>query len=472
VILVGMALRLAMLGLNVRFHPDEALFAAQARLISHGGDFFLRTTDLDKPPLTFYVTALSFRVLGPTEFAARLPNVLFSSLSLAVLYRLASSLFRDRITATLATLLWALSPYDLAFAATAFTDIQATFWVLLASLLAVHDRWRSAGVAAALAFAAKSNALLFVPLILALGTAQNARTDWRISDVLRRLWQFTWPLVVVMGLVVLWDLGRAPRSFLSLGYARNNPGRLVRADEVWPRLRSWAHWLGFVTGSPVLNVLLVVTSPVQLAYGALRQRSRAAVADWLIAGFGLAFLACYWLIAFNTYDRYLHTLVPFLLLIAARTLTGVWHFSGVRQGVLAALTVITIGVMAPGVTRTLRGEMAIGGDQGKDTGIDALADYLNTRLSGEIIYDHWLGWELAYYLGETPEVTVVYSPLPEALASDMAQQPGSRYFAVPSPQQAAPWIAVLHRVGVQATAIYVDPDHSFVVYRLDAPKHG
>jgi hypothetical protein len=368
--------------------------------------------------------------------------------------------------------LWALSPYDLAFAATAFTDIQATFWVLLASLLAVHDRWEFACVAAALAFAAKSNALLFLPLILALGTAHNAPADWRTTDLLRRLWQITWPLVVVMGLVVLWDLGRAPRSFLGLGYARNNPGRLVRADEVWPRLKSWAHWLGFVTGSPVLNVLLLVASPVQLAYGALRQRSRAAVADWLIAGFGLAFLAWHWLIAFNTYDRYIHTLVPLLLLIAARTLTGVWHFSGARRGLLTALIVITIGVMAPGVTRTLHGEMAIGGDQGHHTGIDALADYLNTHLSGEIIYDHWLGWELAYYLGETPDVTVVYSPLPEALADDMVQKLDRRYFAAPSSQQAAPWIAALRRVGVQATAIYVDADHGFVVYRLDALKHG
>ena len=467
-----MALRLAMLGLNVRFHPDEALFAAQARLISQGGDFFLRTTDLDKAPLTFYVTALSFRMLGPTEFAARLPNLLFSTLSLAVLYRLGSSLFRDRTAGTLATLLWALSPYDLAFAATAFTDIQATFWVLLASLFAVHGRWWFAGVAAALAFAAKSNALLFVPLILALGIAQNARIDWRIPDALRRLWQFTWPLMVVVGLVVLWDLGRAPRSYLSLSYARNNPGRLVRANEVWLRLENWAHWLGFVTGSPVLNVLLVAASPVQLARGALRQRSRAAVGDWLIAGFGLAFLAGYWLIAFNTYDRYMHTLVPFLLLLAARTLTGVWHFFGARHVVLVALIVITMGFLAPGVTRTLRGEMGIGGDQGHHTGIDTLADYLNTHLSGQTVYDHWLGWELAYYLGEAPDVTIVYSPLPEALASDTAQQPGNRYFAAPSPQQAAPWIAALRRASVQVTAIYLDSDHGFVVYRLETSKHG
>jgi 4-amino-4-deoxy-L-arabinose transferase-like glycosyltransferase len=122
VILVGLLVRVGMLGVDARFHPDEALFAAQARLITGQGDLLLRETDLDKPPLTLYVTALSFRLLGPGELTARLPNVFASALSLAVLYALGRHLYRDRVAPALAVLLWALSPYDLAFAATAFTD--------------------------------------------------------------------------------------------------------------------------------------------------------------------------------------------------------------------------------------------------------------------------------------------------------------------------------------------------------------
>ena len=141
-----MLLRVSMLGLDVRFHPDEALFSAQARLITDQGDWLLRTTDLDKPPLTFYVNALSFRALGSSEFSARLPNVLFSSLSAAVLMAFTLALYRDRQTAILAGLLFALSPYDLAFSATVFTDVQATFWVLVACLLVARDRWLWAGL--------------------------------------------------------------------------------------------------------------------------------------------------------------------------------------------------------------------------------------------------------------------------------------------------------------------------------------
>jgi hypothetical protein len=331
-------------------------------------------------------------------------------------------------------------------------------------------------------FAARPSVLITLPLIIALGIAHNARSEWRGRDVRRRLGQLAWPLAIGIVLLVIWDLGRAPRSFLDLGYARGQPGRFVRSDELRPRLEQWAHWLGFVTGSRVLNVVLLAASPVHLAAGALRSRSRAAAADWLIAGFGLAFLAWHWLIAFNTYDRYIHSLVPFLALLAGRVLTGLWRAAsgalsdrviqrtgqGDRsaEGTLIALVILIAAAMLPGTRETLRGAMPIGGDQGRHTGIDPLADYINTHLDGEVIYDHWLGWELNYYLGERPQVSVLYSPMPEALADDMARQTRPCYFAVPSAQIAAPWLDALRRAGVKISTIYRDTENGFVIYRL------
>ena len=451
-----------MLGIDARFHPDEALFATQARTVQY--DPLLRHTDLDKPPLTFYVTALSFSLLGSTEFAARLPNVFASGISLAVFYALALSLYRDRMTALCASLPWALSPYALAFAATAFTDIQATLWVLVAALLAVRDHWRGAGIAAALIFASKPTALLFVPLILVLGAARNVQTG---ESALRRLWRFAWPLLLGIGLVVAWDQARATQSFLSLGYTRNNPGRLIRSDEVLPRLDAWLRWLSFSTGSETLNIAIAVGGVWWLVRELRHGRSRATAADWLIAGFGIAFLAWHWLIAFNTYDRYLHSLVPFGLLLAARVITGIWHMSNARSGVLTVLLIAVLLVMVPCTVRTQRGHAPLGGDRGQNTGIDTLADYVNTHLGGQIVYDHWLGWELAYYLGTWPDVTVLYMPLPEALADDMATRDSPRYFVVPSPEHAVPWLATLRRAGIAISTVYVDTSHRFVVYRLD-----
>jgi len=374
VILIGLLLRADMLGIDVRFHPDEALFAAQARLISHGGDLLLRETDLDKPPLTFYVTALSFVTLSPSEFAARLPNVLASGASLAVLYALGWSLYRRRAVALVAALLWSLSPFDLAFAATAFTDVQATLWTLVAALLAARDRWRWAGIAVALVAASKPTALLFLPLIAALGVARNASLDWRPRDVLRRLERFAAPLAVGLALLILWDAARAPRSFWELGLERNNPGRLVRAAEVWPRLEEWLRWLDAATGSRALNLALVAGAALGAAGGALRGRDRRTIVDWLIGGYGVAFVGWYWLVAFNTYDRYLHTLFPFALLLAARVLVMVWDRLGGRPVAGAALVALVVAAMLPGVAGVLRGQAPTGGDQGRHTGIDALAE--------------------------------------------------------------------------------------------------
>jgi 4-amino-4-deoxy-L-arabinose transferase-like glycosyltransferase len=511
-VLLGLALRILTLGIDARFHPDEALFAAQARLISHGGDWLLRATDLDKPPLTLTITALSFRLLGATEFAARLPNVLFSGLSVALLYRLAQALYRDRTVSLLAALLGALSPYLLAFAPTAFTDGQATFWVLLAALLAARERWGWAGGATALAFAAKTTALWAAPLIVALGLVRIARPAWRGRDVLARLARYTLPLLAGIALLVLWDLGRAPRSFFSLGWERNDPGRLIRSDELWPRLEAWAHWLGFGTGSDALNAWLAVLIPAWLvahlveAYGhtPLRNHSahaaqhhpgartrmliplalsalsaplrfsrpsplRQATLDWVIAIYAMALLGGLWLVAFNTYDRYLHTLVPFVLLLAARALVGAIRRISARPALRLAAGLALAATMLPGTLAALRGEAPLGGDQGAHRGIDALAEFLNAELAGETVYDHWLGWELAFYLGATPRVTVVYQPLPAALAEAMSGCGCRRFFAAPQGPQTAPWRAALARAGVAVTTAYRDPAGRFAVYRLDAP---
>lgn len=465
VILVGLLLRIAMLGIDMRFHPDEALFAAQARLISDDGDWLLRTTDLDKPPLTFYATALSFFALTPSEFAARLPNVLLSGLTVALLYSLARALYHDRMTALVAAALLALSPYDLAFAATVFTDVQATFWVLTACMLAARDRWAWAGVAAALMVAAKSTALMSLPLILALGIARNAANKWRIRDIATRLRAFAWPLIAGLVLLFVWDAARAPRSFMDLGFTRNNPGRMIRSGELGPRAEQWAHWLGFVTGSRAVNVFALTAIPIWLA-SRVRLHTRHAVIDWLIAGYSAAFLGWYWLVAFNTYDRYIHTLVPFIPLLLARALVGLWRLLGARPAALViAVGCIAAALLGP-VSTTLRGETPVGGDQGTHTGIDALAEHLNTALSGGSIYDHWLGWELAYYLGPSPKVTIQYTPRPEALA-ESAMRPGApRYVVAPSPHTAAPWIAALEHAGVCVVPVYHDDRHEFVVYRL------
>ena len=80
--------------------------------------------------------------------------------------------------------------------------------------------------------------------------------DWTRRDLIQRIGVFGVVFGIGCGLLSLWDLGRAPRSFWMLNTQRNNPGRFIRSEELIPRLRAWGHWLHFATGSKVLNVIL------------------------------------------------------------------------------------------------------------------------------------------------------------------------------------------------------------------------
>lgn len=462
-ILLALGLRLSLLGLDVRLHPDEALYASQARLISQHGDVLLLNADLDKPPLTLYATALSFELLGPTEFAARLPNVLFSGLTAAALYALARTLYSPGV-ALAAALLIALSPYDLAFAATAFTDVQATFWLVAAAWCAAADRPRAAGVALALALACKPTALVALPLVAGLGLARAPGALWR--DSVQRLWRMTLPLIVGAALLGGWDLARTPRSFLALGWARNDPGGLATPAEWLPRLETWLGWLRWAVGSPALGAALLLATVAWIAYTA-RRRDRSAWADRALA-LGVALpLALYVLVAFRTYDRYLHPLIPFALLLAARALAGLLASFRTPRPLAAALALAILALLLPSTGAALRGDLPLGGDRGQHTGIDALAAFLDDELAGEIVYDHWLGWELAFYLGGSPRVLVLYAPDAASLAVDFLAQPYARYVAAPAPADARPWLATLSAAGVRAAPAYHDAMHGFVVYRLE-----
>lgn len=464
ILLAGLALRLGMLARDARFHPDEALFAAQARMVA-GGDLLLRATDLDKPPLPFYATALALTAFGDGERAARVPNAAFSLLTVAALATLAHALYHDPAVTLLAAGLLACSPFDLAYAATVFTDVQATCWLVIAAALAARDRWGWSGVAAALALAAKQNAAFLLPLVAALGGLAQVSGAWGGRDAVRRAGRWLAPIGIGLALLVVWDLARAPRSFLALGFARNNPGRLIRADEVGPRLEAWAGWLGVAAGGAWLGGALLIAIVGWLWIG-WRRGGRAAALDWALAGYAVTYLGWHWLVAFNTYDRYLHPLIPFLALLAARAVAGWWRRAGAQPAVLGAVAAaLVIGLSAP-VARTLRGESALGGDRTAGAGIVRLADTLNTTLAGAVVYDHWLGWELAYYLGEAPRVTVRWMPLPEALTDEAQEATEVRYFAARDPAEAAPWVAILRRAGVGVETAYQDAAAGYVVYAL------
>jgi 4-amino-4-deoxy-L-arabinose transferase-like glycosyltransferase len=438
-----------MLAQDVRFHPDEALYATYARHMSHG-HFLLAGVPLDKPPLGLALTAFSFWIFGPTEFAARLPTYFFSLLSLVAFYTIARRLY-DAQLALIALGLLALSPFDLAFAATVFHDPLLTLWLLMLCLFASQGRWRLAGMCAACAIATKQSAVQFIPIFVAVGAARSFPTHFWYS--LRR---FALPIILGGLLLAAWSVARAaPVDFWTLGVI--NPGlmRFIRSDEVLPRLGRWLVMLGNVTGWTPLLILAVV--PLI----ALRPVNRAALIDTTLAVGVLATLLAYWLLAFNTYDRYLHPLGPPILLLVARGLALI----GERLPLPARRVVplLAVGCMLPFTWSTLAGHGTVGGDRGTHTGIDGLAAQLKTLPAQAVVYDFWLGWELGYYLGDQPPVRIVFEPTPEAFVRAVCQSAAPSYFVAPS-SRSARWIELARASGARIDQLRDGP---FELYRLE-----
>ncbi|MBO9309177.1 MAG: glycosyltransferase family 39 protein [Chloroflexi bacterium] len=441
-LLIAAALRAAVLGHDVRFHPDEALYATYARRMARYGDLLLSDAPLDKPPLGLFVNALSFSALGEHEFTARLPAFYFSLLGVAACYALLRRLLNER-AALIGMAIMALSPFDLAFSGTAFHDPLLTLCCLLCALTLSrgHSLW--AGIFAACAVATKQSALQFLPIYALLGAAALRRL--RASDLAR----FSAPICAVIIALAMWSAARAaPVDFWTLGIV--NPGalRLIRSDEVLPRL---ARWLTLYSESVGFAPLLALV--IYGVWRALQRATRASVSA-LIGACGLLItLLAYWLIAFPMYDRYLLPLMPLTALLIAYGMAG-WRSR------LAVLLVFAL--IVPFALRTARNEHGIGVQSAFYHGVDQLAAHINALDGAPIVYDHWLSWELRYYLGDSPRAQLVWYPSAEWLSRDVCRLPTPSYFAAPE-AAAWRWLAVLNAAGARLQPIARTP---LVLYRI------
>jgi 4-amino-4-deoxy-L-arabinose transferase-like glycosyltransferase len=125
------------LGGYALLEPDEGRNAEVAREMAESNDYILPTLNglpyLDKPALYFAVGASLMEVLGPTELAARLPSLLFTLGTLALVFWFGMRMC-GRIGAWTATLVTAATPFTLAYARTVIFDSALTMWTTLAVL--------------------------------------------------------------------------------------------------------------------------------------------------------------------------------------------------------------------------------------------------------------------------------------------------------------------------------------------------
>lgn len=468
IVLLGAGLRFHALVQDARFHPDEAFFATFARNAAVHGDWWLQGA-LDKTPLTIYATAVSMHLTAAYitnddiievtprqgEFAARWPNALAGILLIALVYALMRRIIpAKRQSAYLAALLAALSPYLVAFSATAFTDMLMLVLMVAALLAALRGAPVWSGALLALSVAAKQQGVFYLPLVLLF-----IGWDW---CALRR---FGVAFVLGVGCLLRWDALRPGTSVFALASVNNNPERLfVTLAEWWPRLTIWLRHASWILGPPIITLLLVVGAVWRFAIWQLYRQSSIHGRVVLLWGYIGMYLLGHWLVAFNTYDRYLLPLAPLLIVAVASVMP---KFRPGRAG--AMLLTGMFFVMLITALLTAQGGISLGRDgYPRQTEQIALADYLNSQPLGTIIYDYWVGWELDYYSGAWTDKRRVYYPTPQAFQQDAPRNPerAPRYFVVPVGVEASPWLRAMEQAGFTLAVDRDAPTERFTLYRL------
>ncbi len=466
IVLLAGVLQFHQLGRDIRFHPDEASFMTYARGAAVNGDWLLPGA-LDKPPLTIYFSAISMVATGVVaddkgvlhldpllgEFAARLPNVIMAILLAGLMMRLSWTAFSDEAVALAAGLLTALSPYVLAFGATAFTDMGLLFFSVLALYWLECQGYSKAGLALGLAFWCKQQALLLLPLVVLLLMTKRARRALVIRLALS--------LGLLLLLLLVWDAARPETSLFLLGSVNNMPAQWIADPAGWlGRLAEWARLNLWLLGPPVVTAsLLGIAALSPFVVGAARAKERQAP-SFLI--YSIAYIALHSVLDFNQYDRYLLLVLPPLILVVNSQLPGLLLRSRLRKGPSLALAIGLVLV----AFWSLGNGLPLGGDRGRHDGIDDLARYLNSKPVATVVYDPWLGWELGYYLGQWNNKRRVHFPTAETLAEGALAlaEFGDRYLVALVDREHEDWIAALEAAGFVLTVDY--EQNRYIVYRI------
>ncbi|MFO7664281.1 MAG: glycosyltransferase family 39 protein [Chloroflexota bacterium] len=466
------------------FHADEALFAGWARHIAVWRDPLLLTQPVDKPPLLFYLQAFFYPLFGPVEWAARMPSLIASLLLIPLTGMLVWRLFRDAKAAVVAALIIAGAPLSIQFSATAFSDPLLTFWLIFALSLAVRPVQRQpheyaiypflTGLAIGLAFATKYQALLFLPLMLAMAYLSRWRgRDWQRGVV---------GLAVALLPFGLWMVARSESGgLISRQWANIGGLRMAWSWELWPRLVDQVGLWQVGLGWPILISGLILMA--FFIVGFRHQMTTFTIADRMLGLFILGYGLLHWLWSVPIWDRYLLPLLPLVAVLLGRAVSGLIGYIGrsdtipswrpMSRGILGVLLAIFIISHLPVAAAARVGSYPIGGRADADGGAAQVAQLLADAPYGTVLYDHWYSWHWRYHLFDK-RVYVSWFPHVDVLLADLSVFGGSRdprYIALPRGEPAAPILRRLTAAGHRLSPLNdEDSSISMTLYRIEPPQ--
>lgn len=243
VLLLGAVVFLFHLGSYRLWEPDEARYAEVAREMAVLGDYVVPHLNyvayVEKPPLLYWLGALSMRLLGADELAARLVPALAALAGLIATCLFVRRVF-DRRRALLAGAILATSPLYALMAQVLTTDMLLSATMTVA-LFAFFLHWREGGrwcwvmyVAVALGILAKGPVALVLPALVGAlflwreRALAGALSRFRVIPgcALTALLATPWFVAVAVrepGFIPFYFVGEHLRRFLEPTYSHGEP---------------------------------------------------------------------------------------------------------------------------------------------------------------------------------------------------------------------------------------------------------
>lgn len=303
-ILAILVSRLAIMALAPLMDTSEPRYAEIARIMFETGDWITPYFNYGepfwgKPPLAFWATALSFKLLGVNEFAARLPALIISLMLMALLYSLARRLLAVHLM-PLPLLIYAGMALSFIAAGAVLTDPFLAFGMMLSLTafyrLAVdqepcrHSYWSELFfIGLAVGLLAKGPIALVLtlgPVTLWIVLQCNLRTvlsrfRWGRGLALMTLLSLPWYIAAEVkspGFIDYFIVGEHFRRFLEPGWS----GDLYGSAHIRPLGTIWLHALLATFPWSLVLLTMIAGKRLRKTGAVLRDRRYSYLLLWLL----------------------------------------------------------------------------------------------------------------------------------------------------------------------------------------------
>jgi len=259
---------------------NPAIFPYDYKDWIHGAYIWLHI-----PPGAFWLNALSFKMLGFSTFALRLPSTLLSVASIIFTYKIAKELFNKKV-GLLASSFLCVNPLTIALAQGYqfgdSADITLLFWVLLSALFLVLAYKKEklfyyafAGAACGAAILTKGPiGFLLVGLFFTVFLYQLFTREKNYKKLLLSFILFIFGTIVISGPWELYAYRHYHEVFIYEWQAQTTR-HISENFEGWGK--PWDVYLGSVASHPSSWFIIIVSSFVYLLYKTIRRKDFASI---------------------------------------------------------------------------------------------------------------------------------------------------------------------------------------------------